>query len=974
MNKFFTIVLALFLGATMYAQTTVTGTVTDSNDGQPIPGASIKVEGKALGTTTDFDGKYKLQVSQEVPFKVVFSNLGYVSQTVEITKNDQVVDIAMTEADNTLDEVVISASRTPESIRESPVTIERMDVRDIKNASAPSFYQSIGNLKGVDVNTGSLTFNSVNTRGFATFANTRFVQLIDGMDNASPMLNFVLGNLVGMNELDINSVELLPGASSALYGANAFNGILFMTSKSPFDDPGISVYLKTGLTMQEEAGDNNFYDVGVRAAYAFSEKFAAKASLSYMKGTDWYATDFSQYVPNEAGEVDTNLAFGSSNAHDGLNIYGDEITSAASLPPGVNMDLLAASLGFPLIDLGTGTPILDGSGMGNVGRTGYREQDLTDYEARSVKFDGSLNFRPFANDFEIIWNSRVGFGNTIYQGANRYSLNNFLMQQHKLEIRNDNFFLRGYVTSEAAGDSYDMRFTGINMSKEGAGTWFGTYASVFAQNFNANGNNRALAHSAARQFADANVTIQPGTPEFKTLFDKVTSDPDVATGSKFLDNTKLYHGEGNYNFSSLLNDAVNLQVGGNYRQYSLNSGGTIFTDYDGSIEYNEIGAYMQASKKLADERLKLTGSIRYDKNDFFDGNISPRASLVYSAGENKQHNFRVSFQTGFRNPDTQSLFIGLNVGRAILVGSSPDNLDRRLPTTNGLTGRDAYNDAYSASSFKVFTDYLETDAFTSEVISYITQGFTQEQATGLAIQDNLGKIKSTKTELVQPEEVTAYDIGYRGKLGKVSIDFNAYYNSYKGFIANKTVLAPVNGSALDGSGYADVAAALPLLIASGGTFDTNFLQPFQTYTNSKGDVSSYGATIGLDTKVGGFNVGANYTYAKLDFDQVTDPDFQAGFNTPEHKVKVSFGHHNLFENFGFNVNARWSDEYFWQSSSVNFIVPSRTVVDAQINYSVPKIKSTFKIGGSNLGGKEYQSAPGAGFIGSQYYVSWVINQ
>ena len=147
MKKFFTLIFALFLGATMYAQTTVTGTVTDSKDGQPIPGVNIKVTGKALGTTTDFDGKYTLQVSQAAPFKIVFSNLGYVSQTIEITKSNETVDVALAEAENALDEVVVSASRTPESVRESPVTIERMDVRDIKNASAASFYQSIEKFK-----------------------------------------------------------------------------------------------------------------------------------------------------------------------------------------------------------------------------------------------------------------------------------------------------------------------------------------------------------------------------------------------------------------------------------------------------------------------------------------------------------------------------------------------------------------------------------------------------------------------------------------------------------------------------------------------------------------------------------------------------------------------------------------------------------------------------------------------------------
>ena len=923
MNKIFTVLFAVLFGSTIWAQTVISGKVTDSKSGEPIPGANIKVQGKAIGTTADFDGNYTLQVSEPLPFKIEVSILGYVEQTIEVTQNNQIVNVALVESETNLDEVVVSASRTPESIRESPVTIERMGVKQIKSAPTANFYQGLENLKGVDINTGSLTFNSVNTRGFATFANTRFVQLIDGMDNASPALNFVMGNLIGMNELDVNNIELLPGASSALYGANAFNGILFMTSKNPFDYPGMSAYVKTGLTMQDEAGDNNFYDFGVRAAYKFSDKFAAKGSFSYMSGTDWYAYDDNQYVESKVGQPDYIIPHDpSALVQDGLNIYGDEVTLGAN---GTNLHEVGQALEAQgLIPAGASSLIP----AVNVGRTGYREQDLTDYEAKSVKFDASLHYRPLANDLEIIWNSRVGFGSTIYQGANRYQLKDFILQQHRLEIKNDDFFLRGYITSENAGKSYDMRFTGINMNKVNATEWFGTYAGAYLQSV-LGGADDATAHANARQAADAAYTPQPGTPEFQALFDKVTNDPDISTGSKFLDNTKMYVAEGNYNFSRLLNDVADIQIGGSYRQYSLNSSGTIFTDYDGPIKYNEYGAYVQASKKFADERLKLTASFRYDKNEFFDGNISPRASIVYSAGERKQHNFRASYQTGFRNPDTQSLFIGFDVGRAILVGSSPDNLDRILPGTS-LTGRDVYYDSYSRTSVENFA------------------------ATG-----NPAVLEAVQTPLVQPEKVTAYDIGYRGNIGKIALDLNAYYNTYDGFINQKVVITPITGSTSDLTGVADIVSG-------------NY-QAFQTYTNSTANVSSYGANIGVETTIAGFNFGVNYTYAKLDFDQDKEPDFSAGFNTPEHKVKASLGKTDLFENFGFNVSARWSSEFLWQSSIANAIVPERTVVDAQINYTVPKIKSTFKIGGSNLSGKEYQSAVGTGWIGSQYYISWVIN-
>ena len=919
MKKLLSIIFVLFTGSVMFAQTSITGSVKEAKTGEPIPGANIKVVGKSIGTTTDFDGNFSFKVAQNPPFTLEVSLIGYAATKVEITRSEQTVSVVLDEAATALDEVVVSASRTPERVLESPVTIERMDVREIKNTSSPSFYDGLENLKGVDVNTNSLTFKSINTRGFATFANTRFMQLVDGMDNSSPALNFNLGNLLGMSELDVSTVELLPGASSALYGANAFNGILFMTSKNPFETPGVSVYGKTGITSQKAAGDNQFADVGIRMAYKFSDKFAAKASFSYMKGTEWYATEYRDFE---------NPSFDRSNpGYDGLNVYGDEVA--------ITLNFDAAS-GLPAGTLGSAY----------VSRNGYNEVDLMDgYDAESAKADFALHYRPFANDFEIVLNSKFGNGNTIYQGANRYNINNFFMQQHKLEIKGDNFFVRGYITDEDAADSYDSRFAAININRSWKSdtAWFTQYAQTYI------GSRLGMipgvpmlddisAHNLARQVAQTGALV-PGTEAFKTAFDKVTSDPNLGTGSKFQDASKIYHTDANYNFGNAV-DFADIQVGGSWRQYSLNSSGTIFTDYDGPIKYEEYGAYMQLQKKFVDDRLKFTGSIRYDKAQNFDGNVSPRVSLSYSLGEGKTRNLRASFQTGFRNPTTQDQYIGLDAGRAILVGSAPDNLDRFTSTplavsasgqaftgsnTIQLSGRSAYDNSFSLSSV----------------------------LAGAPAKSNFG--------LVKPEKVTAYEVGYRAGFGRLSLDMSAYYNQYEDFIGNKTVLVPFYGTVGDN--------ALSLLALKNGDN-----KPFQVYTNSPADISSYGATVGMDTKImGNYSFGVNYTFAKFDFDQASDPDYEAGFNTPEHKVKVSFGNTALIENLGFNVNVRWNDEYLWESTFVNAMVDARTVVDAQVNYTVHKWKSLFKIGGANLGGKEYYSAPGVGKIGSQYFVSWTIN-
>src|SRR5210317_214729 len=325
------LVLSLCLAFAGYSQTTIKGTVVDSNS-MPVPGANVVIDGKPIGTVTDFDGNFVLETSENPPFTLKISSIGYSQATVRVTSNNQTISVTLEEANTMLDEIVISASRTPERLFESPVTVERFGIKEIKNTASVDFYDGLENLKGVDVNTNSLTFKSINTRGFATFANNRFMQLVDGMDNSAPALNFPLGNLVGMIETDIQSVEILPGASSALYGANAFNGILFMTSKNPFETPGVSVYAKTGITSQDAAGDNSFTDVGIRLAHKFSDKFAAKASFSYLKGTEWHATDFNQYIDTGAGNADNIISSvpGNQYAFDQANIYGDEVTLAAT--------------------------------------------------------------------------------------------------------------------------------------------------------------------------------------------------------------------------------------------------------------------------------------------------------------------------------------------------------------------------------------------------------------------------------------------------------------------------------------------------------------------------------------------------------------------------------------------------------------------------------------------------------------------
>ena len=942
--KIYLFILSLFFCGITYAQTSISGSVKDSKD-QPVPGANVKISGDNSSTITDSEGKFILSTTKKPPFDIEVSSVGFGAKKVSVTANNQKVTAVLTDEETKLDEIVVSASRTPERVLESPVTIERMSLKEIKSTTAASYYDGLENLKEVHFNTSSLGFKSVNTRGFATVANTRFMQLVDGMDNSSPALNFVLGNLIGLSELDVANVELLPGASSALYGANAFNGIMFMNSKSPFTNQGLSFYYKYGQTTQEIAGTNDYWDFGLRAAHAFSPHFAAKANFTFLKATEWIAGDTRDLTLNNTGSV-------SNPNYDGLNLYGDEVSTNLK---SVGLGLAAAGL-IPA----SAVNLLPNY---NVARTGYAEQDLNDNSVKSVKADFSLHFKPWANDNEIIFQHKIGLGNTIYQGANRYSLKNFFMNQTRLEFKGKNYFARGYIPAENAGDSYDMRFAAWNVNRawKDDRTWFGQYTGAFVQATLA-GATPEQAHAAGRTTADTGRFL-PGSTEFNNALATITADPDLVTGSKFQDQSKLYHADVNYNFRDIVKFAE-FQLGGSFRQYEMNSNGTIFTDYNGPLRYNEYGAYAQVQKKLmADDRLKFTGSVRYDKSQNFDGFYSPRVSFVYSAGDKKQHNFRASYQTGFRNPTTQDQYIGLDLGPFALIGSAPDNLIRFVETLPVSAAGQLVNGGNATAILSGVEAYGNSFTLTS------VQAFSAAVAAGQPLPTAAALLDVADIDLVKPERVQAFDLGYRSVINNdLTVDITGYYNIYNDFLNQSRVITPYYGD-VNTFDPANLATYAPVAAISNGD-----RRVYQVYNNSKAEVTSLGFGIGLSKKVyKDFELSANYNYAEFTFDQAKDPSFIPSFNTPKHRVKASLGNQKLFKNFGFNTNVRWNTEYLWQASFADGMVPENVVFDAQINYAIPTLKSVLKVGATNLFGKDYIQVIGAGAIGQQWFASITIN-
>jgi outer membrane receptor protein involved in Fe transport len=917
--QFFIFLCATICGTLAYAQqTSLTGTIKDSETNEPVIGASISVKGKMIGTITDATGAFSLSTSVKTPFTLVVSNIGYQRQEVEVADVAQPISVTMSPQTEVMDEFVFTASRVEESSLNTPVTIERMDGKDIRETAALNFYEGLQNMKGVEMVTSSLTFKQINTRGFNSTGNSRFLQLVDGVDNQTPGLGFAVGNMLGASDLDVESVELIPGSASALYGPVAFNGVLMMRSKSPFQYQGLSAQVKLGVNHinETQADPHAIYDLAIRYAKSFKNRFAFKVNASYFTGLDWYATN---YTDVDVGTPVENR--GDANpARNALNIYGDD--EARSL-----------------------------AGVGRVSRTGYEERAVMDYNVYSLKLNGALHYRIHDN-MELIYQYNFSQGTAAYTGSNRFSINNFTFDQHKLELKGANYFFRAYANIEDSHDSYNAKGLGQLINKtwvqdlngnivspaQADNMWFTRYSEAFLGNI---GGVTPGSHDLARAFADQGRFL-PGSAQFNAAKEQLI-DTQGLSGAGILSQSKLFHLEGQYDLSNKIK-VLDVLVGGNFRMYDMFTNGTLFDDLNKKIIIKEGGAFAQVSKRLLNDNLKLTASARYDKNQNFDGRMTPRASAVYTVAKN--HHFRTSFQTGFRNPTPGDMYIKLNAGPITILGGAPDN----------IAGTGAYENSFTTSSLGPFFG-----------------SFQQKLAQGASFQDAVVQSKDllvkSNVPAIRPEQVKTFEVGYKSLLGgKVMLDVNYYFSSYNDFLLNQVVMKP-ESDVLAADGSINPNAAFDLV--SGRS------HLFQLYTNARDRVTAQGATLGITYLLPkNYTLGANGTWADFNLQDANPNDIPA-FNTPAYRTTVTFGNSAVAKNIGFNLAWRWQDAFDW-TSTFNQMRPGRidaySVVDAQVSYKAHPIKSIIKVGASNLFNNQIYQAYGSPSIGAVYYVSVVFDQ
>ncbi len=906
-------------------QTVIQGKVTDENN-EPLIGVSIVVKGTVTGTITDTKGRFMLKTRIPPPLTLAFSCVGY--QKTERTITEATATLNMTMKVQTLmgQEVVVSASRIEESIRSSPVSIDKLSLADIRDGSAPNFYDNLYKLRGVDMNVSSLTFRLPNTRGFNGESNYRMNQFVDGVSNISPGLSYAPGNMFGISQIDLESVELVVGASSALYGPGGINGTLLMTSKNPFEYQGLSFTAQAGIMhLNADYRDSPapMYDFSLRYAKAFKDKFAFKITGEYLSAIDWQAVDYRDrndlYNPGLTRETDPG--------YDGVNVYGDDIVAPVNLAdvaPDVAR-LLAEEFG-----LTPGTPqyedfynrIIELMPDQIVTRTGWHENNLVDTHTDNLKISGAAHYR-INERYEAIAQVNYSRGSSIATAQNRFAIVNFDMISGKLELRSPDFYVRAWGVGENTGDTYDIGSAAmlLNEAWKPSLDWYSDYITAFLLARSTGSTEKEAFHAGRRNAdnrdADGHIIDEskpalplPGSDRMNELWSDIISKPAVDGGSKIIDKSKIWQVEGVYDFNRILK-WMRLQAGFNYKRYFINSEGTLFYDEPGKpILINEYGGFVQLAKTILKEHLKLNLSARYDKNQYFKGVFTPRFTGVWTVDKKALHNIRASWQSAFRFPSISDQWIDFSIGNYTGVGGLPVVQQKYNFFTNPV---------YPLSGSNPFLDsaVLENGPF-------VIPGFG-------------------------PEKVQTLELGYNGLLlnKKLYIDGYVYNNIYTGFLANQ------------------------LLAQDPYTPEE---KRYRTVISTSETVSSYGWAVNLNLGLPlGFYAGGNVASDVL-LTSVDIPGRETRFNSPKYRFNLSLGNRHLIKDLGFNVNFRWQQSFLWQSNFGIGEIPAYSTLDAQINYRIHKLKSIIKIGGTNLLNHYYTTTFGSASIGGLYYISWTFDQ
>ena len=795
--------LAFVAPASAQATGTVTGTVTRTEDGIALLGVAVLVRGTNLRTATNTAGRFTLERVPVGPQVIEFRWLGYgaVDQQVTAAANQTVtVNASLVRTPIALGELTVeAASRAPERVVEAPAAISVVTPRVLQSSSLTGQAGvALQRLPGVDVVQSGINDFNINARGLNSSLNRRILVLLDGRDLAIAFLGAQEWNGLPVPLEDLDRVEMARGPGSALYGANAFSGVVNMIT------PDARQVLGTKLTLG--GGELATFRGDLRHAGLIGE-----GRVGYRVNAGFYQSEsFTQ-------------------SRTGIGDWADEYTSATDdtsiLPDPTAIEVMP----------------LDGQTIAGLGQTATGEAD----DLRNIY--GSARFDYYANDGSVF---------SIDGGATR--------------VENEVFV------------------TGIGRVQVKKGTKPWARAAWAAERFNLS------AWYTGRNTNEDQVSLASGAP--------------------LLETSAIFHFEGqtNHNF---LDDRGRVVVGASFRNYSVDTEGTLMALADDDRSDKTYSAYGQVEFKVMPE-LKAVAALRFDDADLHESEYSPKAALVYSP--TPDHSIRVTFNQAFQVPNYSEFFLRVAAGAPANFAALEAGL-RASPLGPALAG---------VPNGELFAG---TPGGSSSVVPVLALG-----NAGLGV-----------------EKVTGWEIGYKGSIGdRAYVSVDLFQSKIKNFVtdllpgvnptygawtAPAAVPAGATAAALEQAVRDNLLAAGQVTAALGLTRVDGATAVVVSYTNA-GSVKQRGIEFGFGVQlVDELRFDGSYTFFDTGFFKDQIKGLAAGDllepNTPKHKSNLSLAYSGL-QGIDAEVNLRLVDGYEWAAGIFQGTVPSSQTVTLTAGYRI----------------------------------------
>lgn len=758
---------------------TVAGTVTRQSDGSRLAGVSVTVKGAAPSAVTGTDGRFVLQRVPEGPQTLLFRWLGYRPQeaAVQVTAGGtQGVDVALEAQPVTLGEVVVEApSRAPERVVEAPAAVAVIDPAVARAASVTGQAPlALATAPGVDlVQSGVNDFN-LNARGFNSTLNRRVLVMQDGRDLAIAFLGAQEWNSLALPLEDLGRIELVRGPGSALYGANAFAGVVNISTPTAREVAG------TKLTLA--GGELSTFRGDLRHAGVFSTgRLGYRVNVGYNTSDTWTRSR----TARDSSDFRAEYAEGTD---------GPITPVAPELRP------------------------LDGQDTVATTRVAFGEQDDL------VNAYGAARMDYYAD------NGTVG---TVEGGASQVENEVFVTGIGRVQVTKT---LKPWARIAWAAPRYNLM------------AWY-----------------------SGRNTID---------PQFS-----------LATGLGLEEHSGIFHAEAQYN-RGFARELGRFVVGASFRQYTLDTDGTLMAAPDDDRSDSYYSGYGQVEYKVTPE-LRAVLAARFDDGDLFDGQVSPKGALVYSP--NERHSVRFTVNRAFQTPNYSEFFLRVPAGAPT---ASPRNLE---------VGLENYFAAVRGSPFGPDPALPPTPTD----LPWNFNPLTQPLALGNADLD--------------VEKVTGWEVGYKGNLtSRLYASLDLYHNRLTNFVTD--LLPAVNP---DYPVY---------LLTDGGTNIPATLAALDAYFASRGLSPSHP----LRAPIPVLNGGYNQLNAAL-----VNTGLLATVPGVGRAIVVSYANAGKVKEQGVELSAGYllTDELRVEGSYTffDFDPPEGTIAGDKVLPNTPKHKGTFSV-------------------------------